>query len=147
MQIIIILILLIILIFLYRYKKEHYDTKLDKIKFTTCANTCSRIYGCAGFAHNEKNNTCYFNHLLINNPPMPAIYSGEHKSDDVICNKLFPILNDYDASNDMLRDNLTYSCVTKNNEDLGIKYINNDNVVDLTNKDRDYINEIGRAHV
>ena len=28
----------------------------------------------------------------------------------------------------------------RSNEDLGIKYINNDNVVDLTNKDRDYIN-------
>ena len=143
MQIIIILIILIlfiILFFIYRYKKEHYDTKLNKIKFTTCANTCSRIYGCAGFAHNDKEKTCYFSHLLLNNPPMPAIFSGEHDSDDIVCNKLFPILNDYDASNDMLRDNLTYTCVTKNNEDLGIKYINGDEVIDFTNKDRNYIN-------
>ena len=94
MQIIIILILFIILIYIYKYKKEHYDTKLDKIKFTTCANTCSRIYGCAGFAHNDKNKTCYFSHLLLNNPPMPAIFSGEYNSDDVICNKLTPILSE-----------------------------------------------------
>ena len=89
--------------------------------------------------HNDKNKTCYFSHLLLNNPPMPAIFSGEYNSDDVICNKLTPILSDYDLSNDILRDNLTYNCVTRNNEELGIKYINGDSIVDFTNKDRNYI--------
>ena len=61
------------------------------LTFETCANTCTRMYGCAGIAHNQQNNTCYLSHLPINNRPMPAVYSGEHDTNNLICNKIFSI--------------------------------------------------------
>jgi hypothetical protein len=140
MKIIIILILFLILLIIYNNinNKELYDAKINNLKITTCANTCSRLYGCAGFAHKD-NNTCYISHLPINNRPSPAIYSGEFNIDDIICNKVFPILSDKDITDDMLRENLIYDCYTRDLNYLGIKYFDGDNMIDLTNKNRDYI--------
>lgn len=140
MKIIIILILFLILVIIYKLNKtEYYSAKINNLKIETCANTCARLYGCSAFAYNEQNNSCYLSNLPINNNPLPAVYSAEFKPEHIICNKVYPIQSERDMSTDLFRDNLSYHCITKFNDELGLKYFDVSGIINLTSVDQQSI--------
>ena len=134
MKIIIILILIFILFIIYKnLNTENYNAKVNNLDINTCARTCSKLYGCSGFSHKEIDNTCYFSHLPINNNPLGSVYDNEYDKNDIICNKVLPIISDFDISKDMYRDNLTYNCFTNVDRDLGRNYFGMDDNSEIPN--------------
>ena len=123
----IIIFCLILLIIIFNKKVKHtenYDARVsDTDNLAKCGNMCSSVYGCGGFAHNKSLEKCYLSKFPITSPPIPSLYSGEYKGENVYCNKMFPINSDYSINNDMYVDNKVYDCYTKNAEDLGTKYL------------------------
>ncbi len=114
--------MLIIVIFLYR-KKENYDGRISNVTSDNgCANMCSSIYGCTGFAYDSNTNKCYLSKFPITAPPMPALYSNEYNTSNMYCNKSLPILSDTSINNDLYVDNSIYDCYTKNAVELGKFY-------------------------
>ncbi len=120
---IIIFCLIIVIVIINNKAKEDYDARVSDVNnIGKCANMCSSVYGCAGFAQNNTNGKCYLSKFPITSPPIPALYSGEYKEDNIYCNKLFPINTDYSLNNDMYVDNRVYNCYTKKAEELGQRY-------------------------
>ena len=123
--IIIFSLILIIIVINNKYglNTEKYDARVSNVnKIARCANMCSSVYGCGGFAHNKDNNKCYLSKYPITSPPIPSLYSKDFSDGNIYCNKMFPINSDYSLNNDMYVDNKVYDCYTKNAEELGKKY-------------------------
>ena len=138
MKIIIILFLILILLYLKNFRtiRENYTAKIPYLKYLTCGNLCKHMYGCAGFAHNSKDNICYLSNKPINNKPFPAQYYGEFKPENIHCNKLFTLLDsEIDISEDMLLENSIYSCHTNYTDELGLQLFEDNNITNVTSKD------------
>lgn len=126
-QTIIIFLFIIIIFFLNNKKehnkKEHYDARiLDVNEIERCANICSSVYGCGGFAFDSNNKKCYISKYPLTGPPIPSQFSDGYNKNNIYCNKTLPILSDISINNDLYVDNKIYDCYTKNAEELGKKY-------------------------
>jgi len=116
---------LIIFIFIINKMKhnENYDARVSNVpQIEKCANMCSSVFGCGGFAHNKILEKCYLSKYPLTSPPLPSIFSEEYSKENSYCNKMFPINSDYSINNDMYVDNKVYDCYTKNAEFVGKKY-------------------------
>ena len=123
---IIIFCLILVIIFINSKVKntEKYDARISNVdSIAKCGNMCSSVYGCGGFAVNKGLEKCYLSKFPVTSPPIPSLYSGEYKDDNIYCNKMFPINSDYSVNNDMYVDNKVYDCYTKKAEELGTKYL------------------------
>jgi hypothetical protein len=126
-SIIIIFLLIICIIFLINKKnnnKEHYDARISDVdSYEKCANLCSSVYGCSGFAYNPSIYKCYLSKFPLTAPPIPSVFSNEYQSENVYCNKALPILSDASINNDLYVDNKIYDCYKNKAELIGKKYI------------------------
>jgi hypothetical protein len=94
-NIIIVILILLVILFLFKNKKENYDARISNVNnIEKCANICSSIYGCSGFAYNSSNNKCYVSKYPITSPPIPSLYSNEFQKTNTYCNKALPIISD-----------------------------------------------------
>lgn len=124
----IVIILIFCIIFLFNKKninnKEHYDARISDVdSYEKCANMCSSVYGCSGFAYNPSIYKCYLSKYPLTAPPIPSIFSNEYESENVYCNKALPITSDISINNDLYVDNKIYDCYRKKAELIGKKYI------------------------
>jgi hypothetical protein len=123
----IVIILIICIIFLLHKKninKEHYDARVSDVdSYEKCANMCSSVYGCGGFAYNSSINKCYLSKYPLLAPPIPSLFSNEYESENIYCNKALPITSDISINNDLYVDNKIYDCYKKKAELIGKKYI------------------------
>lgn len=123
--IILIIILLLIIYFLNKknHKNEHYDARISEVSdIERCANICSSVYGCGGFAFDEPNKKCYISKYPLTVPPMPSQFSDGYNRKNIYCNKALPILSDVSINNDLYVDNKIYDCYTEEAESMGKKY-------------------------
>jgi hypothetical protein len=125
--ILIVILLIIIIIFLNNKKehnkKEHYDARIsDVTDIDRCANICSSVYGCGGFAFDPNNKKCYISKYPLTVPPIPAQFSDGYNRNYTYCNKALPILSDVSINNDLYVDNKIYDCFTNKAESVGKKY-------------------------
>ena len=138
---ILIIFILIIIIFILRNlinKTEKYDGRISVSNYYDCGDICSKTIGCAGFAYND-NNKCYISKTPINPLPLPALYSNEYKTTNTYCNKFMPIQTDFSISTDMFAENRMYTCYKDRNNFLGDFFFNNNNIIDLKDKNRSYL--------
>jgi hypothetical protein len=121
--VIILILIVLIILFLFKNKKENYDARISNVdNIEKCANICSSIYGCGGFAYNSNNNKCYVSKYPLASPSIPSLYSNEFQKSNIYCNKALPIISDISINNDLYVDNKVYNCYTQNAQDLGKKY-------------------------
>jgi hypothetical protein len=121
--IIIIILIILVILFLSKNKKENYDARISNVNnIGKCANMCSSVYGCGGFAYNSNQNKCYLNKYPLASPPIPSLYSNEYQNNNIYCNKSLPIISDASINNDLYVDNKVYDCYTRAAENLGKKY-------------------------
>ena len=122
-KIIILIVIVLIILFLFKNKKENYDARISNVNnIEKCANICSSIYGCGGFAYNSENNKCYVSKYPLTSPSLPSLYSNEFKKSNIYCNKALPIISDISINEDLYVDNKVYNCYTQNAQNLGKKY-------------------------
>jgi hypothetical protein len=123
----IIICCLIFFIYFINKNKENYDARISNVNFLSkCGNMCSSVYGCGGFAYNDKLDKCYLSKFPITSPPLPSLYSDEFTTNNFYCNKLFPINTDYSINTDMYVDNKVYDCYKNKAEFIGQKYFDMD---------------------
>jgi len=130
-SIIIILIFCIIFLINKRKYKEHYDARVSDVdSYEKCANMCSSVYGCGGFAYNPSIYKCYLSKYPLTAPPIPSMFSNEYQSENIYCNKALPIISDASINSDLYVDNKIYDCYKNKAELIGKKYI------DINSKER-----------
>jgi len=142
MKILIIFILIIIIFILHKLtiiKTEKYDGRISVSNYYDCGDLCSKILGCAGFAYNDNTSKCYVSKTPINPIPLPALYDDEYKTTNTYCNKYMPLQTDFSISTDMFAENRIYTCYKNRNDFLGDFFFNNNQIIDMTNKDRSYL--------
>jgi hypothetical protein len=111
-KLIIIILLIFLIIYILFNKNEYYDAKATNIKsIEDCADIASSIYSTYAFAYNPKNNNCYISKTQLTYPILEDFpYQRLSKSDDIICNKRLPIINQKDIADDTMIENRTYEC-------------------------------------
>jgi hypothetical protein len=122
-NIIIIILIILVILFLFKNKRENYDARISNVdNIEKCANMCSSVYGCGGFAYNTNDNKCYLSKFPLASPVVPSLYSNEFTKSNVYCNKSLPILSSEPINEDLYVDNKVYDCYVREAEDLGKKY-------------------------
>lgn len=162
MKYIIIILLSVLIIYLYKQwqyidknsKTENYDGKIGKI--TTryeCGDICSRIYNCAGFAHDEKTGRCYVSKTPMLGRPINKLYDEDYKKEQYGCNKAYIIKNEYDIDDTRKIMNRIYTCYANNIENNNLELYDNNMIRtdfmpdDITNKNKLQIKPYDMKHI
>ncbi len=128
----ILLIILIIICYIYYYNYEHFDVRVTNVGKEKCGDMCSKIYGCIGFAYNDKNKMCYLSTNPIVGDPIGSKYQKEYDENLFFCNKPNPIMNGNDEMQvNAHKDNTVYLCKDGMDEFASFKSILDEKITDL----------------
>lgn len=121
---------------------DTFDGRLSGIAFETCGTMCTQVFGCNGFAYDDKTQKCYLSKYPIIQRPVYGLYIDEYESGQQRCNKIYPIkeedVNISKITTNQKRLNMLYSCAKDEKNKYNLKKIK-DTISDFTIKGIDDI--------
>lgn len=141
----IVIYMLLFVIFIYMCirieNRELYDDRLINTYLYECAHKCKIINNCHGFAYNNKYNICYPSQHIIGLDKSTYIYGDAISENNIICNKMVPIIDATDnPSVSDRKKNAVYVCKEKHNYQPTLYYENEGKLTKIdTGQNIDYL--------
>lgn len=111
----------------YKYTEytEHYDAKLVGLTEPQCGTQCTNTYNCIGFGYKPIDSNCYLSKTSILGEPLDSVYENEYSKLDRRCNKINPIRDIDNITDQTMTQNSVYVCSDgENNISTQFQYAN-----------------------